>query len=231
MPKKKYSSPYAEIQTKARKPYTEILLIRHCHPDYKVEKKTGDRDMPLSKDGLRQRGHLTKRLLKSKIDIVYSSELKRAKQTAEIFAKKKKKELNINPRLNEFHWAHWYKMKYFNMTEIERKKRLSQHKALDRELDKMQTEARRAIAEIYRENKGKKVAVFGHGNFIKSLLTGILNADIIGFLSLEIFQSSINKIIVDKNGYIKIVYINNIDHLPHPPQKDMFITLSDYENK
>ncbi|HZJ41810.1 MAG TPA: histidine phosphatase family protein [Patescibacteria group bacterium] len=231
MLKKKYTTPYAEIQPKIRKPYTEILFIRHCHPDYKVEKKTGDRDMPLSKDGLKQRGYLTSRLLKARIDKVYSSELKRAKQTAEIFVKKKKKELNIDPRLNEFHWAHWYKMKYFNMTEIEREKRLRHHKMLDRELDKMQTEARRAVAEIYKNNKGKKVAVFSHGNFIKSLLTGVLNADIIGFLSLEIFQSSISKIIIDKNGYIKIVYINSVDHLPHPPAKDMFVTLLDYENK
>ena len=231
MTKKKYSTPYAEIQSKIRKPYTEILFIRHCHPDYKVEKKTGDRDMPLSKNGLKQRKYLTKRLVKSKIDVVYSSELRRAKQTAEVFVKKKKKVLNINPRLNEFHWVHWYKIKYFNMTEIEREKRLSQHKLLDKELDKMQAEARRAIAEIYKDNKGKKIAIFGHGNFIKSLLTGVLNADIIGFLSLEIFQSSISKIIVDKNGYVKIVYINNIDHLPQAPQSDRFITLLEYENK
>jgi broad specificity phosphatase PhoE len=231
MAPQKYKNPYSKINPSTKRPYTEILLIRHCHPNYSIEKKVGDRDMPLSKDGIRQRRYLTNRLLKAKIDVVYSSELKRSRQTAQIFAKQKKKEVIINPRLNEFHWEHWHKMKYFNMTETEREKRLKKHKDLDRELDKMQTEARRSLAAIFKENKGKKIAVFSHGNFIKSLLTGILNADIIGFLSLEIFQSSISKIIVDKDGYIKIVYINSISHLPEPPQKDMFITLSDYESK
>jgi broad specificity phosphatase PhoE len=94
----------------------------------------------------------------------------------------------------------------------------------------MQADVRPVIAQIYKENKGKKVAIFSHGNFIKSLLTGILNADIIGFLSLEIFQSSISKIIIDKNGYIKIVYINDVTHLPHKPKKDLFITLIDSES-
>lgn len=231
MAKKKYTTAYSELRVDAKRPYTEILLIRHCHPDYSLEKKLGDRDMPLSKDGIRQRRYLTEKLLKAKIDVIYASELKRARQTAQSYVNKTKKELIINPRLNEFHWTHWYNMKYFHMTEKEREKRLRMHKALDKELDKMQTEARRALAEIYRDNKGKKVALFGHGNFIKALITGVLNADIIGFLSMEIFQSSISKIIIDKNAHIKLVYINNVDHLPHPPQKDMFITLSQYEDK
>lgn len=231
MPKKKSTTPYAKIQPDIKRPYTEILLIRHCHPDYTVEKKLGDRNMPLSKDGIRQRRYLTARLLKAKIDVSYTSELKRAQETAELFVKKKKKKAIVSARLNEFHWAHWYKVKYFNMTDKEREKRLKKHQILNHDLEEMQTDSRRAIAEIYRKNKRKKIAIFGHGNFIKALLCGILNADIIGFLSLEIFQSSISKLIVDKNGYIKIVYINNVDHLPHPPQKDMFITLTEYENK
>jgi len=102
--------------------------------------------MPLSKVGLKQRDYLTTRLLKSKIDLVYTSELKRAISSAEPFVKKTKKKIIINDRLNELHWGHWYKMKYFNMTEKEREKRLAKHKVLDKELDKMQTSARRAIA-------------------------------------------------------------------------------------
>ena len=226
-----YKNPYAKIQPATKRPYTEILLIRHCHPNYQKEKKLGDKEMPLSKEGLKQRSYLTARLLQGKIDVVYSSELKRSIISAESFVKKTKKKFIINPRLNELHWAHWYKMKYFNMTEKEREKRLAKHKILNKELNKMQTIARRAIAEIYRENKGKRIAVFGHGNFIKALICGILNADIIGFLSLEIFQSSISKLIVDRDGYIKIIYINSVSHLPEAPRKDVFLTLFDYENK
>jgi broad specificity phosphatase PhoE len=226
-----YKNPYIKIQPKTKRPYTEILLIRHCHPNYKLEKKLGDKKLPLSPDGLKQRKYLTARLLRANIDIVCSSELIRAQETAADFVKKAKKNLLINPRLNEFNWVAWYKIKYFNMTEKEREKRLKRHKVLDAELDKMQTAARRAMADIFHQYKGKKIAVFCHGNFIKSVLTGILNADIIGFLSLEIFQSSISKIIVDRDGYIKIIYINDVHHLPSPPDKDVFLTLIDHEEK
>lgn len=231
MLKNNHKNAYSEVKVDTKKPYTEILLIRHCHPDYSLQKKLGDGDMPLSKHGISQRTHLTEKLLKCRIDKIYASELKRAKETAEIYAKETKKKLNINPRLNEFHWEHWHNMKFFNMSEKGRVKRLAMHKELDAELDKMQDEARRALAEIYRGNKGKKIALFGHGNFIKSLITGILNADIIGFLAMEIFQSSISKIIIDKNAHIKLVYINNVDHLPSPPLEDIFITLSKNEDK
>ncbi len=226
-----FKTEYAKVRVKSRRPYTQIYLIRHCHPNYKLQEKCGDANMPLSTEGVRQRKHLTKYLLDFKIDKVYSSELKRARQSASTFINKSKKKLIINPRLNELHWEHWYNMKYFNLSEEGRKKKLKAYDPLDRELDRMQAEARRAIAEIYRQNKGKKVALFTHGNFIKSLLTGILNADIIGFLTLEVFQSSINKIVIDRDGHIKINYINNIRHLPEPPKEDLFFNLSLYEEK
>ena len=52
---KSKKNPYSKIQPKTSAPYTEILLIRHCHPDYDLQKKIGDRLLPLSKNGLRQR--------------------------------------------------------------------------------------------------------------------------------------------------------------------------------
>jgi len=171
-----YKNPYIKIQPKTKRPYTEILLIRHCHPNYKLEKKLGDKKLPLSPDGLKQRKYLTARLLRANIDIVCSSELIRAQETAADFVKKSKKNLLINPRLNEFNWVAWYKIKYFNMTEKEREKRLKRHKVLDAELDKMQTAARRAMADIFHQYKGKKIAVFCHGNFIKSVLTSGVSA-------------------------------------------------------
>jgi broad specificity phosphatase PhoE len=222
-----YQNPYIKLAPLTRKPYTEILLIRHCHPDYSQEKKVGERNMPLSKAGLKQRSQLTKHLLKLDIDKIYVSGLVRAQETAFEYAALAKKEVILDERLDEIDWTDWCKIKYFNTSEKTREKKLKNHARLDRQLDKMQTVARRALADIFRRGKGKNIAIFSHGNFIKALLTGILNADVIGFLSLEIFQSSISKLVIDRDGYIKIAYINDASHLPEPPDKDMFITLKD----
>ncbi|MCK4968720.1 MAG: histidine phosphatase family protein, partial [Candidatus Aenigmarchaeota archaeon] len=76
--------------------------------------------------------------------------------------------------------------------------------------------------DIYLQNKGKRVALFCHGNLTRAILTSIIGADIIGFLSMEIYQSSVSKIVIDRDGYVKINYINNIRHLPHQPKEDLF---------
>ncbi|HBA36451.1 TPA: hypothetical protein DCZ15_01090 [Candidatus Falkowbacteria bacterium] len=222
-----YKNPYVKIKPPIKKPYTEVFLVRHCHPDYTVEKKVGEYNMPLSRFGREQRKHLTKRLLTMKLDSIYASGLRRAQETAAEYVRRSGKKLLIDQRLDEIDWTHWHKIKYFNMSEKTRKNKLKNHRLLDRELDKMQVVARRALADLFRDNRGKRIMIFSHGNFIKALITGILNADIIGFLSLEIFQSSISKFIIDRNGYIKISYINDVGHLPLAPSEDAFITLLD----
>jgi len=183
--------------------------------------------MPLSAAGRKQRKFLTKKLLLLGIHKAYSSGLPRAQETGLAYIKKTGQSLIIDKRLDEIDWSNWFRIKYFNMSEKTRVKEMKHHKKLDKELDKMQTIARRALADIFRRNRGKRVVIFSHGNFIKALLTGILNADVIGFLSIEIFQSSISKLVVDRDGYIKISYINDSSHLPLVPAEDLFLTLSD----
>ena len=222
-----YQNPYIKIKPKTKKPYTEVYLIRHCNPDYKLENKLGEKNMPLSVIGRKQRIYLTKKLLILKPDRIYSSSIKRAEETAHRYAKSADKKIMIDERLDEIDWKNWSRIKYFNMSEKMRAKHLKNYRDLDAQLDKMQAIARRALADIFKHNKGHRIAIFSHGNFIKALLTGILNADVIGFLSLEIFQSSITKLVIDRDGYIKISYINDAGHLPIVPQEDLFISLHD----
>lgn len=222
-----YQNPYVKLRPKTRRPYTVIYLVRHCHPDYTKEKKLGDFNMPLSPFGNEQLQFLTERLVKLKIDKIYASELKRAQETAAPIAGILNIEVNISPRLNEIEWWDWYRIPYFNTSELNRSKKLKNYVELNAQLDAMQTNARRLLHDVFKNNKGKTVALFTHGNFIKSVLTGILNADVIGFLSQEIFQSSLSKIVIDRDGYVRINFINNVDHLPQPPEEDLYITLAD----
>jgi phosphoserine phosphatase len=220
-----HHSPYSEIKPDLNKPYTTVYLIRHANPEYKLQKKLGDRNMPLSAEGKRQAKLLAKNLAKREIEVIYSSEFKRAKETADYFSKEIRKKIIINKKLNEIDWKNWHRIKYFNTCETKRSKDLKNYKELDARLDKMQVKGRRLLWDIYKKNKAKRVAVFCHGNIIKSILTSILNADVIGFLSLEIFQSSISKLIIDSQGYVKINHINEVSHLPKPPNEDLFVTL------
>lgn len=215
-------TPYAKTLPVINGPYTRIYLIRHCHPDYGVKHVVGDEKMPLSKLGLKQRKLLNKKLKQIQLEKIYASELLRAKETAADFAKKNKKRIHTDKRLNEIDWTEWYKIKYFNMSEKTRIKKIKEYQKIDTDLHRLHTKFRRIIADIYKKNKGKNILIFCHGNVIRSIITGILNTDVIGFLSLEVYQSSVTKLVIDKKGFIKINYINNIGHLPKKPKEDLF---------
>jgi len=223
LPKPSQKTPYAKTLPKISGPYTSIYLIRHCHPGYDQKSKLGDMKMPLSPIGLKQRKLLRKKLNQIKLDKIYVSELVRSQQTAEDYAHRHHKRMFIDKRLNEVDWSEWYKLKYFNMSEKNRTKPLKKCQAMDKKLFKLQTQVRRLLHDMYLENKGKKIGLFCHGNLIRAMVTSILHTDVIGFLSLEIYQSSVTKLVIDKNGFIKINYINNIGHLPHRPNEDLFL--------
>lgn len=216
---------YCSIKPDTKGPYTFIYLIRHCHPQYSLQKKLGDDNMPLSEIGKRQRSFLNKKLAAIDLDKIYVSELVRAIETIEPFAKKTGKSIDIDKKFNEIKWDHWYKIKYFNMSEKSRKKNVANYREMDAELDRHQSKARRILSNLWKNNKGKRVAVCCHGNIIKTIITSILNTDVIGFLSFEVYQSSVTKLVIDKDGYIKINYINNFAHLPKKPDEDLFLAL------
>lgn len=216
-------SPYEKIEPRWNKPYTQIYLIRHCEPDRNFLPIVGDPDMPLSASGKKQLVYLTKKLKTMGIERIYSSEYRRALETAEPLAHYLKKTMVVEPRLNEIDWHDWHKVKYFHMTEKTREKKFIGYKKMDHHLDQYQIKARRMLADIFEHNKHKKIAIFCHGNIIRTIITSIINSDIIGFLSMEVYQSSITKLTIDKSGYVKINYLNNISHLPHHTQEDLFL--------
>jgi uncharacterized phosphatase len=155
---------YGRSRPEISGPYTQIYLVRHCKPDYAQQHLVGDHNMPLDKIGLKQRKLLNKKLFSLKeIQVVYTSELLRAQQTAENFLKKRKIEPLIDKRFNEVDWTEWYKIKYFNMSEKSRVKRVKAYKEMDKRLNILQARYRRILADVWKNNKGKNVMIFCHG--------------------------------------------------------------------
>lgn len=65
--------------------YTSINTMRHAHTQYNAEKRyAGTIDIPLSKIGIQDARHVAQKLVEYKFDVVITSTLKRAIQTAQI---------------------------------------------------------------------------------------------------------------------------------------------------
>ena len=83
-----------------------IYLIRHGETDWNVERKIqGQTDIPLNSNGKKQAEEAANEIANLKIDRIISSDLSRAKETAEIINQKVGAEITYEKRLREVNYG------------------------------------------------------------------------------------------------------------------------------
>lgn len=87
---------------------TQLCLIRHGQTDWNLEGRyQGQSDVPLNEKGLAQARSLIQQLDGQPFAAIFSSDLKRARQTAEHIAKHLGLTVQIEPRLREINQGEW----------------------------------------------------------------------------------------------------------------------------
>jgi broad specificity phosphatase PhoE len=87
---------------------TRICLIRHGQTDWNLEGRyQGQSDVPLNEKGLAQAKSLTEQLKDKTFTTIYSSDLIRARQTAEPIANILGLPIQLEPRLREINQGQW----------------------------------------------------------------------------------------------------------------------------
>jgi broad specificity phosphatase PhoE len=87
---------------------TRVVLIRHGETDWNVEGRyQGQADPPLNLNGLAQANELAQRLIPVGLQVLYTSPLQRASQTARAIAARLDIPLYTDPRLMEIHQGDW----------------------------------------------------------------------------------------------------------------------------
>jgi broad specificity phosphatase PhoE len=155
----------------------ELYLVRHGKSTWnETGRIQGQTDVPLSKEGLVQADHLHKRLKDWSFDAVYSSDLQRAKQTAEIALPNYK--LELDQRLREIHLGEFQGRTWHDMNDAERDIFSVQyagpyhHKVPGGESnDDLRDRVLSWFADLPKEGR---VIAFSHGGFIASALYSIV---------------------------------------------------------
>ncbi len=85
-----------------------LLLARHAPTDWnRAGRYQGQTDVPLGDTGRQLAARLAARLAAERIDRLYTSDLRRADQTARIAAAARPLPLRRDPRLRELHFGDW----------------------------------------------------------------------------------------------------------------------------
>lgn len=162
-----------------------LILVRHGETDWNHQGlPQGLIDVPLNDAGREQGRFLGQRLARMNIDAIYSSDLARAAETAEILGRA----LNLTPRFS----AAWREIdlgSWAGLTRPEIEARFPDElTALERGEDvargggeTMASVQRRAAAEFARISelhRGQSVAVVSHGGVLKAIICHLLGLEL-----------------------------------------------------
>lgn len=145
---------------------TTILLARHGETDWNRDGRfQGHANPPLNERGRAQARELAEQLATVAIDVVYSSDLDRARETAEIVATRKDLPVAIDVGLREIDVGSWS-----GLTRAEIEERFSgaeHHDGESREEHLARVVA--AVERIARAHTGERVLVVSHGGSLRAL--------------------------------------------------------------
>ena len=199
---------------------TKIYLIRHGQSEWNVLNKIqGQVNTELTGLGRRQGQAIGQRLVNSNINIIYSSDLNRALDTAEIIAKRINKPLIISEALREINFGVWE-----GLTGIDLKKEYKEEEEIWRnspEKLKLQgAESLEALSErtmkwvnsILEENKGKNIVIVSHSATLKIILLGLLDISLTHYKNFAF--SNVGLSIIELRNYNNVLTkLNDISHL------------------
>ncbi len=193
----------------------ELWLVRHGESMWNIESRIqGHSNSPLSELGIKQAKLLQKRLVNHDFDAVYSSDLARAKDTAELALPSSHIELDKRLRERNFAGFEGKTQQDLSTSEKEVFEAWRNDPENIRPLGgELQSEIlKRILAWLANLPKTGKVIAFTHGGVVRTLLFWVVGAKASYARSFLIGNSSINKLYIHTNK-IHIATVNDTAHL------------------
>jgi broad specificity phosphatase PhoE len=146
---------------------TTLLLVRHGETDWNaVGRLQGQTDRPLSDFGRQQARRLAEELAEEKLEAIYSSDLSRARETAEIVGERLGLPVVLDPDLREKDWGTWE-----GLTSIERDRVAFAGESTEAHQERI-LRALRRISERHPDDG--RVLVVTHGGSMRRVQTATL---------------------------------------------------------
>lgn len=204
---------------------TELLLIRHAVNDYvKTGRLAGwTPGVHLNEEGQAQALALAQRLAETPIQVIYSSPLDRALETAEPLAKMRNLPIHVVESIGEAHYGEWQGAelkelakheKWFGVQFFPSQTRFPQGESMA----EMQARAVGQCEAIRATHPDAVVALISHGDVIKSIVAHYIGLHMDLFQRLDIAPASLTWLSLPKIG-ARLVLMNDTGAVPKPPEK------------
>lgn len=206
------------------KPATTILLIRHGETAWNAEKRLqGHIDIALNAEGERQAALLGGALATEPIDHIISSDLQRARQTAEAIARARGMQVDIDPALRERCYGGFEGLLY---SEIAARFPLEFAAWQARDVDgvlppganrgesfrQFFARAIGAITAHATTHPGKTIALVAHGGVLECAYRAALGLSLETPRDFKVLNASVNRFVVEQ-GSLRLVSWGEVMHL------------------
>lgn len=210
------------------RPVTEVLLIRHGETEWNREgRMQGHLDIPLSREGVAQAARVAERLSGEPFDVLVSSDLRRAFQTAQRIADRTGRPVRVDARLRERNLGVLQAL-----TRAESARRLPEvfrrYESGEADFEIPGGESQRAffervigaLTEIAREHPGRRVVVVSHGGVLDALYRHASGEGPEGPRAVRLLNASVNEFQYTSSGWI-LGRWGDVAHLTEPSLDDV----------
>ena len=214
---------------------TQIFLIRHGQAEGNIFRRVqGQSDSPLTAEGRRQISYLTPRFADIPLDAAYSSDLSRARETAEAAVGARNIPVRTDPRLREVCFGAWEGRAWGNVTrdEPEMKTLFFNDPARwsvpgGESFRDAQARICGALTNIAKRHEGGTVVAAAHGAIIRDFLAAVRGVPSEEISSVVLPPNASVTLLNWEDGAFHEIYAGDTSHLPEPPFIPVRKTLAD----
>lgn len=197
-----------------------IYFIRHGESDWNKKKRVqGQKNTKLTEKGRKQAHLLGKKLNKLNIDIIYSSDLDRAKETSEIINEYINSELILSKMLREMNFGNWTGKLLQNIKENKKEdynKWMTYPELVKfdsgESLEDVKKRMNKFFKEILKNDMYKDIAIVSHGSTIKMGIIALLKAENSLYKNMSIHNTSLT--VIELRDYNNVLLrFNDTSHL------------------
>ena len=205
-----------------------LYLLRHGETDWNAQRRIqGVADTPLNETGFSQARALAAPLRGRPIAALYTSHLRRARQTAEAIAEALGLEVRLEPRLAELDQG---KLEGLQIEEIEvhhngfmaawRSRPAHLRMPGGETLAELQERAWAAVEDLRSAHPRETIAAVSHNLAISAVLCRVLGIDLNAFRRIRQFNAALNLIEHSPARGWNVVIMNSLAHLSGIPDSE-----------